>query len=56
MPSFKCKDIGMDCSFEAQASTEEELMDKIKKHASEVHNMKTIPPDLSDKIKKAIKK
>jgi predicted small metal-binding protein len=31
MPSFKCKDIGMTCNYETSASTEEELMEKIKK-------------------------
>ena len=56
MPSFKCKDIGMDCPFEAKADTEAELMVKVAKHAKEAHGMETIPPDLKDKIKKAIKK
>ena len=56
MPSFKCKDIGMDCAFEATAETEDELMKKIAEHASEAHNMKTIPPDVMEKVKDAIKK
>jgi predicted small metal-binding protein len=56
MPSFKCKDIGMSCGFEASAKTEDELMKKIAEHASKAHNMKTIPPDVMDKVKKAIKK
>ena len=56
MPSFKCKDIGMACSFETSAATESELMTKIAKHASEAHGMKAVPPDVMDKIKKAIKK
>ena len=56
MPSFKCRDIGMGCSFEAKADTEGELMTKIAKHASVAHFMKTIPPDVMEKVKKAIKK
>ena len=55
MPSFKCKDIGMTCGFEANEKTEDELMKKIEEHAATVHNIKTITPDLADKIKKAIK-
>jgi predicted small metal-binding protein len=55
MPSFKCQDIGMKCNFETTASTEAELMKKIAEHANKAHNMKTIAPDLMDKIKKAIK-
>ena len=56
MPSFKCKDIGMACTFEASASTEQELMKKISEHAASVHNIKQVPPDLMEKIKQAIKK
>lgn len=55
MPSFKCQDIGVSCEFEATAKTEDKLMEKIAEHASEVHNMKTIPPDTMDRIKKVIK-
>ena len=56
MPSFKCRDTGMSCGFEATAKTQEELMKKIADHAGKVHNMKPIPPDVMAKVKKAIKK
>jgi len=56
MPSFRCKDIGMDCAFEATARTEEELMKKILEHAAKAHNMKMVPPDVLAKIKNAIKR
>jgi len=57
MPSFKCKDLGMKCDFEATAKTEEELMKKITEHATKVHNMKPpFPLDMMQKVKKAIKK
>jgi predicted small metal-binding protein len=56
MPSFKCSDTGMACPFETSAPTEAELMPKIAKHAREAHGMKTIPPDMMEKVKKAIKK
>lgn len=52
---FACKDVGMDCGFKAEASTEEELMTKIAQHAREVHNMNEIPPELLQKVKGAIK-
>jgi len=55
MPSFKCKDIGMDCPFEAKAKSNEELMKMISAHASKVHNMTIVPPDMMAKIKGAIK-
>jgi predicted small metal-binding protein len=56
MPSFKCSDTGLACPFKASAPTEAELMTKIAKHAKEAHGMKTIPPDVMAKVKKAIKK
>jgi predicted small metal-binding protein len=54
MPSFKCKDIGMACGFEATAKTEDELIKKIAEHANKAHNMKTIPPDVMAKVREAI--
>lgn len=55
MPEFKCKDLGMDCPFEAEAWTQGSLMKKISQHAADVHNMKDISPDTLTKIKAAIK-
>ena len=46
----------MACEFEATAKTEDELMKKIAEHAGKAHNMKTMPPDVMQKVKKAIKK
>ncbi len=55
MPSFKCADIGMDCKFEAKSWTKGGLMKKIQSHASEVHQITSIPADLKAKIDGAIK-
>ena len=55
MPSFKCKDIGMECPFEAEAENEAELLKKIAAHAKEAHNMEQIAPDVLMKVKNAIK-
>lgn len=54
MSSFKCRDIGMDCDFEAKAETEDELMAKIAEHADQAHDMKPIAPDVMDKVKQVI--
>lgn len=56
MVSYKCADVGMSCEWGATAKTENELMQKIADHAAKVHNMKPIPPDVMEKVKKAIKK
>lgn len=55
MPSFKCRDVGLHCRFEAKAETEEELMEKIKEHARRAHNWE-VSPEVVETVKKAIKK
>ncbi|HII40041.1 MAG TPA: DUF1059 domain-containing protein [Thermoplasmata archaeon] len=55
MPSFKCADLGMDCSFMAKSITKSGLMKKIQAHASEVHKITSIPADLRAKIESAVK-
>lgn len=56
MPSFKCKDIGMNDGFEVKADTQEEILAAAAAHAEIAHHMKPIPPETMEKIKKAIKK
>jgi inorganic pyrophosphatase len=55
MPSIKCKDIGMTCGFELKDDNRDELMQLLAMHAEKTHNLKTIPPDVMQKIQKAIK-
>ena len=56
MPSIKCKDIGMKCGFEVKDESEEEMMQILALHAEKTHNLKTIPQETMEKIKKAIKR
>ncbi len=56
MASFSCKDLGMDCSFEAAGTTERELMRKFIDHAEPAHNLKVIPADIIYRLQNAIKK
>jgi predicted small metal-binding protein len=53
--TFACKDIGMSCGFKTKAKTDDELMEKIKAHAAEAHNMKQVDAATAAKIKAAIK-
>ncbi len=47
----------MTCGFEVKgASSEDELMDILKIHASKAHGMNTIPQQTLDAIKKNIEK
>jgi predicted small metal-binding protein len=56
MASFSCKNLGMDCSFEATGTTESELMKKFAEHAEPAHDMNVLPADIIYKFQKAIKK
>jgi len=42
--------------WKATAKTEDELLKKVKEHASKAHNMKDVSPEMMEQIKKAIKK
>lgn len=52
--SFRCKDIGMDCSFEVQGSTAHELMRKFIDHAEPAHNMQVLSADIIFNVHNAI--
>lgn len=55
MPTFKCEDIGIHDGFEAKANTREELLQKVAKHAKEVHKIDPVPAFLANEVNKAIK-
>lgn len=51
-----CKDVGVDCSFTAEAATEEELLKKVAQHAKDAHGMTSIDAATLAKVKGAIKR
>ncbi len=55
MPSFRCADLGMKCSFEVKnGTTKEEVMQIAAIHAKTAHGMATIPPDMASMVAAAI--
>ena len=52
---FRCSDIGMECSFAAKAHSEGELMEKVSRHAADVHNMTEVDQRTISAIKGAVK-
>jgi predicted small metal-binding protein len=50
-----CKDLGMDCSFEATGTTNTEVMRKFIDHAESAHNMDVLTADVIYRVQKAIK-
>jgi predicted small metal-binding protein len=53
--SLNCKDVGTDCDFTICAKTEDEIFEKAKQHAKEVHNISEIPKDLYERARSAIR-
>ncbi len=53
---FHCKDVGYDCEWHLEGSSEEEMLPVIEKHASEVHNLTHFKPEAVDHVREAIRK
>jgi predicted small metal-binding protein len=51
---LRCKDVGMDCDFEARAETEEEILKQVAEHAGTTHDMKEISAEVLAKVRAAI--
>ncbi len=52
---LKCGDVVVGCSTVLEGQDDAEVIRKATEHAKTVHRMATIPPDVANKIKAAIK-
>jgi predicted small metal-binding protein len=52
---IRCREVGVDCDFEARAETVEEVMQKCAEHARTDHGMNEIPPELAAKVQSAMR-
>jgi predicted small metal-binding protein len=52
---LRCRDVGMDCDFEARGKTEDEVMRQAAAHAQRTHGIQEITPELADRVRKAIR-
>jgi predicted small metal-binding protein len=55
MKVVRCRDVGVDCDFEAQGNTEQEVLQKCAEHAKADHGMTEIPAEMVAKVKASIK-
>jgi predicted small metal-binding protein len=55
MKYIRCRDVGVDCDFEASGATAEEVLAKCADHAKKEHGMDAIPPELLDKVRAAMR-
>ena len=51
---IQCRDLGMQCDFQARGETEQEVMQKAAEHAKSAHGIHEITPDLASQVKSAI--
>ena len=51
---ISCRNVGVDCDFEARAATLDELMQLCAEHGARAHNMKGFGPDLYLKMKHCV--
>ena len=51
---LRCRDVGMDCEFEARGNSEDEIMAKAAEHARKDHGLESIPPEIATAVKAAI--
>jgi predicted small metal-binding protein len=52
---ISCRDAGVDCDFQAQGSSMEEVMQKCADHGIEAHGMKGFGPELYIKMRGCMK-
>jgi predicted small metal-binding protein len=50
----RCREVGVDCDFEARGETEQEVLQKCAEHAKSAHGMDEIPPELASKVRSSI--
>lgn len=52
---LRCRDVGVDCDFEARGKDEAEILQKAAKHAMGCHSGVKMTPELQAKIRSAIR-
>ncbi len=50
-----CGDVVPGCTWTASATSEEELLEKVAKHAEQAHNVAAVTPELAATVRAAIK-
>jgi len=56
MTLYICRDLGMECSFQAKGTTGNEIMREFIDHAASAHKMEVLSADVIFRVQKAIKK
>ena len=52
---LRCRDVGMECDFEAHGRSDDEVVQQAATHAARVHGITEITPDLETRVRAAIR-
>jgi predicted small metal-binding protein len=50
----RCREVGVDCDFEARGATVEEVMQQCAEHAKAAHGMNEVSAELAAKVQASI--
>ena len=50
----RCREVGVDCDFEARGETEKDVLDKCAEHGRTAHGMQELTQELVEKVRAAI--
>jgi predicted small metal-binding protein len=50
-----CRDVGMNCDFQARGNTENEVLQKAAAHARSAHQINEMTPELKEKVRSVIR-
>ncbi len=53
--TIRCKDLGLDCDYEARADDPEELLELVRHHAHRAHSLEEMSEAMVDKIRAAMR-
>ena len=53
--TYSCRDVGVDCDWKTNGSTEDEVMASISEHAAQVHPTIELTPELVAAVRSVIK-
>ncbi len=53
--TIRCKDLGLDCDYEARADDPDELLELVADHAHRSHDLGELSEEMVEKIRRAMR-
>ena len=52
---LRCRDVGLDCDYEAHGRSDDEVVQQAAAHAARVHGIAEITPELEARVRAAVR-